>query len=140
MPENPRYWRYKGDPVLLLGGSKTDHIFLLDDLKAHLDEIRDAGGNYVRNTMSQREGVALKAHLRLPDGRFDLNQWNPVYWERFANCLAWCRERDIIIQIEVWDRFDYSQDMWQHSPWRPSNNINYTGEETGIGIIVRLVP
>ena len=23
--ENPKYWQYKGEPVLLLGGSKTDH-------------------------------------------------------------------------------------------------------------------
>jgi len=27
---DPRYWQYKGNPVLLLGGSKTDHIFLAD--------------------------------------------------------------------------------------------------------------
>jgi len=26
---------------MLLGGSKTDHLFLLDDLKAHLDEIHN---------------------------------------------------------------------------------------------------
>ena len=36
-PHNPRYWQYKGKPVLLLGGSKTDHIFLLEELKEHLD-------------------------------------------------------------------------------------------------------
>ena len=54
--ENPRYWQYKGKPVMLLGGSKTDHIFLLDDLKTHLDEMQAVGANYVLNTMSQREG------------------------------------------------------------------------------------
>jgi len=42
--KNPRYWQYDGKPVLLLGGSKTDHIFLLDDLKPHFDEIAAAGG------------------------------------------------------------------------------------------------
>ena len=51
---NPTYWEYKGKPVILLGGSKTDHIFLLDDLEDHLDEIHEVGGNSVRNTMSQR--------------------------------------------------------------------------------------
>ncbi len=30
--KDPRYWQYRGEPVLLLGGSKTDHIFLLEDL------------------------------------------------------------------------------------------------------------
>lgn len=129
---NPRYWQYRGEPVLLLGGSKTDHIFLLDDLESHLDEIASAGGNYVRSTMSQRESLDLKPHLRLDDGKFDLERWNPDYWERFERCLELCEERGIIVQIEVWDRFDYSQKHWLTSPWRPGNNINYTNRETGL--------
>ena len=129
--ENPRYWQYKGTPVLLLGGSQTDHIFLLDGLKAHLDEIHAVGGNYVRNTMSQREGVELKPHRLLPDGTFDLDQWNEEYWTRFQNMLKWTAEREIFVQIEVWDRFDYSTEHWQISPWNPGNNVNYTYEQTG---------
>jgi len=130
--DNPRYWQYKGGPVLLLGASKTDHIFLLEDLEKHLDEMVSVGGNYLRNTMSQREGLDLKAHKRLANGKFDLKQWNPTYWNRFSNCLKWCSERDIIIQIEVWDRFDFSQEHWQISPWRPANNVNYTSEKSGL--------
>lgn len=129
---NPAYWEYRGQPVLLLGGSKTDHIFLLDDLEAHLDEIASVGGNYVRNTMSQREDVRLKPHALLPDGRFDLDVWNEEYWQRFEDMLRWTAERDIIVQIEVWDRFDYSRESWLHSPWRPENNINYTEAQTGL--------
>jgi hypothetical protein len=68
--KNLRYWQYKGEPVMLLGGSKTDHIFLIDNLKEHLNEIQEVGANYVRNTMSQREGGELKPHKLLPDGRF----------------------------------------------------------------------
>lgn len=130
--QNPRYWQYQGKPVLLLGGSKTDHIFLAEGLKEHLDEMVAVGANYVRNTMSQREGVDLKPHKRLPSGKFDLDQWNDDYWQRFADCLRWCHERKIIIQIEVWDRFDFSREHWAISPWRPQNNINYTGKETGL--------
>ena len=77
--ENPRYWQYKGKPVMLLGASKTDHLFLIDDLKVHLDEIKATGGNYVRNTMSQREGKELKPYKLLVDGRFDLDQWNGAF-------------------------------------------------------------
>jgi hypothetical protein len=130
--QNNYYWEYKGQPVLLLGGSKTDHIFLADSLEEHLDEIVAVGGNYVRNTMSQREGLDLKPHKRLAGGGFDLNQWNTDYWNRFSNCLQWCNARDIIIQIEVWDRFDYSQDNWLESPWHPDSNVNYTNSQTGL--------
>jgi hypothetical protein len=128
---NPTYWEYKGKPVILLGGSKTDHIFLLDDLEDHLDEIHEVGGNYVRNTMSQREGIELKPHKLLPDGKFDMDQWNDDYWQRFQNMLRWTHERDIIVQIEVWDRFDYAEQHWQISPWNPRNNINFDFEESG---------
>jgi hypothetical protein len=129
---NPHYWQYKGRPVMLLGGSKTDHIFLLDDLKEHLDEIHAVGANYVRNTMSQREGKELKPHKLLPDGKFDMDQWNDEYWRRFQNMLKWTAERDIIVQVEVWDRFDFSQSNWQISPWNPGQNINFTYEQTGL--------
>lgn len=129
--ENPTYWQYKGQPVLMVGGSKTDHLFLLDDLEDHLDDIQAAGGNYVRNTMSQREEKARKPHFLRPDGRFDLDVWNDDYWQRFDNMLRWTAERDIIVQIEVWDRFDYSQGFWEHSPWNPGNNVNYTYEVSG---------
>ncbi len=129
--ENPRYWQYKGQPVMLLGGSKTDHFFLLDDLKEHVDEIHAVGANYVRNTMSQREGVELKPYRLRPDGKFDLDQWNDDYWQRFENMLKWTHERDIFVQIEVWDRFDFSQTHWEISPWNPGKNVNYTYEQTG---------
>ncbi|WP_194775437.1 hypothetical protein [Pararhodonellum marinum] len=36
---NPAYWRYKGQPVLLLGGSKHDNLFQSDSLREHLDDI-----------------------------------------------------------------------------------------------------
>ena len=129
--ENPRYWQYNGEPVLLVGGSKTDHLFLADSLKDHLDEMAAIGANYVRCTMSQREDVELKPYKLLPDGTFDLDQWNNDYWQWFSDFLNWTREREIIVQIEVWDRFDYSQSYWQHSPWRPAININYAADEIG---------
>ncbi len=29
--ENPRYWQYRGQPVLLVGGSKDDHLFQIPE-------------------------------------------------------------------------------------------------------------
>lgn len=129
---NPHYWQYKGKPVMLLGGSKTDHLFLLEDLETHLNELQTIGVNYVRNTMSQREDLEFKPHKLLPDGKFDLDQWNEDYWNRFANMLCWTAERDIIVQIEIWDRFDFSRANWEECVWRPANNINYTTGASGL--------
>jgi len=131
--DNPYYWQYKGEPVMLLGGSKDDNLFQLPELKEHLDEIAEAGGNYIRNTMSDRpdKGHELYAFKKLDNGKYDLNQWNKKYWQRFENLLRWTSERDIIVQIEIWDRFDYSRDNWPPHPYNPKNNVNYTYKESG---------
>ena len=135
-PENPSYWQYKGKPVLLLGASDDDNLFQwpADKLKPQLDAMHAAGANYVRNTMSDRgdRGWELYPYLRLAEGKYDLDQWNPDYWERFERFLQWTAERDIIVQIEVWDRFDYSRQYWLPHPYNPKNNVNYTHAESGL--------
>ncbi len=132
--ENPRYWQYRGKPDLLLGGTKDDNLFQIPDLEEHLDLLASVGGNYIRNTMSDRNdhGYEVHAFARRSDGKYDLDGWNQEYWERFRRLLMLTGERNIIVQIEVWDRFDHSRDNWLTDPYRPSNNINYTGEETGL--------
>lgn len=132
--ENPRYWQYRGEPVLLLGGSVDDNLFQIPNLEAHLEEIAAAGGNYIRNTMSARPdfGFEVYAYVERDDGTFDLDEWNPEYWRRFEDLLRWTHQRDILVQIEVWDRFDYSQDNWEASPWRPANNVNYSTTASGL--------
>ena len=136
--ENPMYWQYKGKPVLLLGGSKDDNLFQIPDLKEHLELLASVGGNYIRNTMSDRKkkGFEIYPFKKLPNGKYDLNRWNEEYWNRFQNLLKWTGERDIIVQIEVWDRFDYTDHgsfkTWEGNPYNPANNINYTPAESGL--------
>jgi hypothetical protein len=130
---NPSYWQYQGQPVLLLGGSKDDSLFQIPDLKEHLDQMKAIGGNYIRNTMSDRRDHDFEVypfHQR-PDGKFDLEIWNEEYWRRFENLLRWTAERKIIVQIEVWDRFDYARGNWEPHPYNPKNNVNYTYAESG---------
>ncbi|MBI1321465.1 MAG: hypothetical protein GC168_21305 [Candidatus Hydrogenedens sp.] len=131
--DNPRYWQYEGGPVLLLGGSKDDNPFQLPDLEAHLDEMAAVGANYIRNTMSDRQdkGFEVYPYQQLPDGKYDLDAWNEAYWEHFGNFIRWTADRKIIVQIEVWDRFDYSRENWEPHPYNPRNNVNYTYEESG---------
>lgn len=130
---NPWYWQYQGKPVLLLGGSKDDNLFQIPDLKEHLDEMARAGANYIRNTMSDRpdKGFEVYPFEQRSDGKYDLDRLNPEYWRRFADLLRLTHERDIFVQIEVWDRFDYSQERWKLHPYNPTNNVNYTFAESG---------
>ena len=130
--ENPRYWEYKGEQVLLLGGSKDDNLFQVQNLEEHLDSLQAVGGNYIRNTLSARDPGNVMRFLIQADGLYDLDKWDPEYWQRFENMLALCSEREIIVQLEIWDRFDYSRDNWKESPWNPENNVNYSIAESGL--------
>ena len=138
--ENPCYWQYRGRPVLLVGGSKGDNLFQIPDLERHLDEMVAVGANYIRNTMSDRDQGDARAFARRDDGLYDLNEWNGEYWRRFQNLLTLTAERNIIVQIEAWDRFDHSRDEWMTDPYRPGNNVNYTEEESGLAARYPLHP
>ncbi len=142
--ENPWYWSSNGQPVMLLGGSDDDNLFQwpAEKLLPQLERIASAGGNVIRNTMSDRHdhGFELYPFMRLENGRYDLSQWNDAYWERLERMLQETQRRKIFVQIEIWDRFDFTDSSkrqdgsghWQHQPYNPANNSNYTAQESGL--------
>ena len=51
-------------------------------------------------------------------------KWGKIdYFEFF---LKETEKRDVIVQIEVWDRFDCWSDYWLVHPYNPKNNVNFT--------------
>jgi hypothetical protein len=131
--ENPFYWQYRGEPVLLLGGSDDDNLFQwpVKRLSAQLDTLVACGGNYVRNTMSDRDEGNVYAFARAGD-RYDLDTWNEAYWQGLETFLRLAAERDVIVQIELWDMWDLTRDNWARHPFSPLNNVNYTAAESGL--------
>ncbi|MEQ9379566.1 MAG: hypothetical protein RJP95_01795, partial [Pirellulales bacterium] len=137
--ENSWYWNYRGEPVLLLGGSDDDNLFQWPEerLVPQLDRLAKAGGNVVRNTMSDRQdkGFVVYPFQQRDDGKYDLKAWNDDYWQRFERLLRETSQREVIVQLEIWDRFDYTDNgganRWQLHPYNPGNNVNYTYKESG---------
>lgn len=144
--DNPYYWEYKEEPVLLLGGSWQDNLFNHPSrLADHLDILRQMGGNYVRSTMSSRNAGNVWAFAEVEDGRYDLDQWNEEYWDRLERFLELTSERDIIVQVEIWDPWDHfvdhqSQGGWSFNPFNPANNVTYTAEASGLPTAVEYEP
>ena len=128
--ENPRYWQYKGEPILLIGGSVEDNLFQIPNLREHLELLTSVGGNYVRSTMSWVDEGDVPPHKKVGD-KYDLNQWNEEFWNRFRNFITWTHEMDIIVQIEVWATFNYYREPWAANPFNPKNNSNYTAGRNG---------
>lgn len=124
--ENPWYWQYKGEPILLIGGSDEDNLWQWTgkQLTDHLDLLKSVGGNYVRNTMSDRDDGNVYAVSEVEDGKYDLEKWDEEYWNRLENFLEETEKRDIIVQLTLWDWFDLS-DLNDH-PYNPENNVNWS--------------
>ena len=134
--ENRWYWSHNGKPVMLLGGSDDDNLFQwpAEKLIPQLDRIAAAGGNVIRNTMSDRKdsGFEIYPFLQLESGKYDLTQWNPIYWQRFdqllsetANAGSSCRSRFGTASITAMTQRTV-RNRWQNHPYCPQNNVNYT--------------
>jgi len=136
----PTYWELNGAPTLLLGGSNEDNLFQVPYLQTHLDSLQDVGGNYVRCTMSSRDPGNLWPFAQQADGRYDLNQFNQAYWQRFEDFLKETDERGIVVQLEVWATFDFYRDNWLVNPFNPANNVNYSAARTNLKVIVDTHP
>jgi hypothetical protein len=57
------------------------------------------------------------------------------FWTRIEMFISEAAKRDIIVQLELWDRFDLidgSWGSWPLSPWNPKNNTNYTTQTSGL--------
>ena len=145
--ENPHYWEYKGNPVLLLGafdhghnpfidGSTRDTVSVddIDVIVNQIAEMVDAGGNVLRCVLDPGAGARLGIHSFKKDntGTFDLNMPQGEYWQRLSTFITEAEKRDVIVELEIWDRFDWFGKNWQACPFNPKNNINYTYENTNL--------
>lgn len=133
---NPYYFDYKGQPILLLGGSDEDNLFNHPALlQKNLAILADVGGNYIRCTLSCRDSGNVWPFLKTDKGLYDLERFNPEYWQRLEHCLQQAEQKDIIVQIELWATFDFYRENWIVNPFNPANNINYDTTTTRLETI-----
>jgi len=139
--KNQYFWQFHGKPIILIGGSSDDNQFQDPTIGEELDLLVEVGGNYIRNTMSDRDPGNLRAFEQAGNGenanpehrgKYDLDRWNEAYFDRLEQFLTLTSQRGIIVQIEIWDQWDHNVERWSESPWNPENNINYTIENTNL--------
>lgn len=129
----PWYWYFRGHSAPLIGGSSEDNLFQEAGMEQELHMLADAGANFVRCSMSSRDpGNAWPFFRDAANGLYDLNRFNPVFWLRFERFINVADNLDIIVQIEVFDRFDYFREEWRANPFNPSNNCNYDAASSGL--------
>ena len=148
-----RYWQYNGERVLLLGGWNHGHNPFIDhdtdndrdkqgvsspaQISQAMDELAACGGNCLRCVLDpgMASGIQKTAFCARSDGEYDLSVMTGPFWTRLDTFLDEAKKRDIVVQIEVWDRFDLidgSWGSWPSSPWNPNNNVNYTAASSAL--------
>ncbi|MEW6236355.1 MAG: hypothetical protein AB1656_13290 [Candidatus Omnitrophota bacterium] len=129
-PKNLHYWQYKQKPILLLGGSDEDNLFnnpsLMED---NFKKMKLCGANYIRCTLSCRDEGNVWPFAKKDNGLYDLNEFDPKFWDRLENCLREAQAMDVVVQIEIWATFDYYREFWLKNPFNPTLNSNYDSSD-----------
>ena len=150
-PENPHYFLFRGKPLVLLSASEHygsimnrpfDFEKYLDDAVAHkmtmtrtfllfreLQSARNPSSpakpdspDYISPFPRTGPGKAL-------DGEpiYDLDQWNPEYFNRVHRFLDAASRRGIVVELTIFSN-TYAPEVWSLNPFRAENNKQHVGK------------
>lgn len=150
-PENPKYFLFRGKPVFLLTatehyGSVLNRPF---NCRKYLDDLVDQHMSLTRTFLLYRELPSAKnpaspckprpedyiapwprtgPGLAL-DGqpKFDLDAWNPEFFDRLHRFLDLASERGIVVELTLLSN-SYAPEIWALNPLRAENNLQGVGK------------
>jgi hypothetical protein len=149
-PENPRYFSFRGRPLVLLAasehyGSIVNRRF---DFESYLHEAAVRKQTVTRTFLLYREMQSARNPYsplkpdspdyvtpwprtgpgRARDGelKYDLNQWNLEYFERLHRFLALASKLGVVVELTVFSN-TYGDEAWDLNPLRDGNNLQNVG-------------
>lgn len=149
-PENPHYFQFKGKPtVLITSGEHYGSVINPDfNFDLYLETIHREGFNHTRiflgdyaekegdfcitqNSLSPESGKFLAPWIRsknagnsLGGNTFDLDNWNPEYFERLHQFMVKANDLGIVVEGVLF----FEGMNWEYMPMNRKNNINQTTE------------
>lgn len=151
--DNPHYLNYNGDPIILITSAEHygavlnldfDYDKYLETLHAQdMNYTRIFMGNYVEasnshgisaNTLGPAPGRFITPWKRtdIPGGysgdfKWDLDVWNPAYFDRLKDFIAKAEALDIIVELTFFCA-TYNDEIWERHAFNPKNVVNEIGE------------
>ncbi|WKN45180.1 hypothetical protein [Tunicatimonas pelagia] len=148
-PDNPHYFIYQDEPTLLItSGEHYGAVLNLDfDYRAYLETMQQERMNYTRifvgsyveipgsfnignNTLAPAVNRFVAPWKRTDEEglyqgekKFDLDEWNPEYFERLTGFIREADQRDIIVEVTFFCS-TYADESWERNPFNSGNNIN----------------
>jgi hypothetical protein len=133
-PQNPRYFEFRGKPVVLVTSAEHYGAVLnldFDNVK-YLDTLAKDGLNYTRlftgayrevpgsfgierNCLAPKPGRFL-APWPETGGRFDLAKWNETYFTRLKDFVAEAGRRSIVVEVTMFTS-TYGKEQWAVHPF-----------------------
>ncbi len=147
-PENGHYFLYKSKPtVLVTSGEHYGAVINPDfNFSKYLKTLKELGLNHTRiwlgdyveipgdfcqkvNTSAPESGKFLTPWMRSDEpgfaaggNKFDLNKWNPAYFERLHQFMQEASDNGIVVECILF----FVGPNWAYLPMNPVNNINKT--------------
>jgi hypothetical protein len=149
-PDNPKYFLFRGRPLVLVTasehyGSVINRQF---EFAKYLDDAADKKMTLSRTFLLYRELQTprnpwspckpespdyLAPWPRTGPGKaldgepvYDLDRWNPEYFERLGRFLRLASERGIVVELTLFSH-TYNEGLWALNPLRAKNNKQGVG-------------
>jgi hypothetical protein len=150
-PDNSKYFLFRGKPTFLLSatehyGSVLNRAF---DFEKYLNDAAEHKMTMTRTFLLFRElqGARNPASPAKPDSPdylapfprtgpgkamdgeplYDLDQWNPEYFDRLQRFLRLASQKGIIVELTLFSN-TYSDKVWELNPFRAKNNKQGVGK------------
>jgi hypothetical protein len=141
-PDNPHYLFWRGK--LFLAVTSAEHYGAVIngdfDWRKYLATLARDGMNYTRiftGTYRETPGdFGIERNTLAPvrfiapwpqrDGKFDLEAWNPEYFQRLKSFVAEAEKLGIAVEVTLFCS-TYGEKQWSVSPFHPANNVQGTG-------------
>ncbi len=150
-PENPHYFLFRGKPIVLIAatehyGSVVNRSF---DFDRYLRDAAQRKQTVTRTFLLFRELQSAQNPYspvkpdspdfvtpwprtgpgKALDGepRYDLDQWNPEYFDRLHRFLKRASELGIVVELTLLSN-TYSNEVWALNPLRTQNNLQGIGK------------
>jgi len=156
-PDNPHYYLFRGQPTVLITsaehyGAVVNRPF---DYNAYLDALKSYGLNYTRiypaafiepegtfhpeNTLAPKSEDLIQPWIRSQTpgyrsggNRFDLDRWDPEYFQRLKDFLAQADARGVVVEVCFFNA--QNRGSWPLSPLNCKNNIQGEGRSDYNGV------
>ncbi|HTJ28931.1 MAG TPA: DUF6298 domain-containing protein [Acidobacteriaceae bacterium] len=150
-PDNPHYLLFRGKPLGLISASEHygsvinrpfDFERYLDDAAAHKMTMTRTFLLYREQQSARNPSSPCKPEspdfitpfVRKGPGKaldgepvYDLDSWNPEYFDRLHRFLDAASKRGIVVELTVFSN-SYSPDTWALNPFRAENNLQHVGK------------